>query len=160
MASVTICYDLNGRAVPVDRDKLRFRPAVYGLFLDGEQILLVKHPITHLWHPPGGIVPEEETPAQAVRHFFRRVTGMTPRLGPLVFIEDQYRIDETEQAYHLSVLYYALSQPDATHAALSEVEKSTPYAWLPLAELPRSALQLGYEAIHAARLWQREAPQP
>lgn len=150
-----LCTDLHGRAHPIPAHNLRYRPAVYGIFIENEQVLLVTHPETGLLQPPGGILQPTETPTQAVRHHFRRVTGMTPLLGPLLFVEDQYVVDEKDQAWHLTLLYYALDRPDATVASLTEIETSTQYSWVHFDALARDGLQLGYEAIGAGRLRQR-----
>lgn len=147
-----ICYDWEGNAHSVAVEHVQFRPAVYGIFIENDQVLLVRHPHTDRWQPPGGILRSDETPSQAVRHYFRQITGMTPRLGPLLSIDDQYLIDENEQAWHLSVLYYALDRPEATVATLTEIESSAQPEWVHLAQLRREDLQLGYDAIEAARL--------
>lgn len=151
MATVC-CYDVYGNAVPVAPESIAFRPAVYGIFIENEHILLLRHPQSELWHPPGSMLAAHETPTQAVRHYFRQLTGMTPILGPLLFVEDQYHIDGARQAWHLSVLYYALDRPTATAATLAELESSAQPDWLPLAELERNQMQFGYEAIQAGWL--------
>jgi ADP-ribose pyrophosphatase YjhB (NUDIX family) len=151
MATVC-CYDVYGNAVPVAPESIVFRPAVYGIFIENDYILLLRHPQSELWHPPGSVLASHETPTQAVRHYFRQLTGMTPILGPLLFVEDQYHVDDARQAWHLSVLYYALDRPVATAATLAELEGSVQPGWLPLAELKRNQMQFGYEAIQAGWL--------
>ncbi|MCA9925579.1 MAG: NUDIX domain-containing protein [Anaerolineales bacterium] len=146
------CYDLQGNPTPVSPDNLLFRPAVYGIFIENQQVLLIKHPITGLWQPPGGILKANEPPRQAVRHFFRDVAGMTPDLGPLLHVEDAYRIDEQGQAWHLTIMYYALERPQATVATLTEIESAVQPDWVPLSECRREQFQLGYEAIEAGKL--------
>jgi len=146
------CYDLEGNPIPISPDNLLFRPAVYGIFIENHQVLLTKHPKTNLWQPPGGILMPHDPPRQAVRHFFRDLTGMTPDLGPLLHVEDKYRVDEDGQAWHLSVLYYALDRPQATVATLTEIESAVQPDWVPLNECHREQFQLGFEAIEAGKL--------
>ncbi|MCP5096114.1 MAG: NUDIX domain-containing protein [Chloroflexi bacterium] len=146
------CYDSNGNEILVSPENITFRPAVYGIFIEHQQVLLTRHLQTGLWQPPGGILQQLETPNQAVRHHFREVTGMTPRLGSLLLVEDHYIVDDEKQAWHLSVLYYALKRPEATVASLTEIESSSQPEWVPLATLKREQLQLGFEAIEAGRL--------
>ena len=151
MSQVT-CYDSNGNAISVSSENMTFRPAVYGIFIEHQQVLLTRHAQTGLFQPPGGILQSLETPTQAVRHHFRDVTGMTPRLGPLLLVEDQFIVDDAQQAWHLSTLYYALDRPEATVASLTEIESSSQPEWVTLATLQRDQLQLGFEAIEAGRL--------
>lgn len=147
-----VCYNPEGTPVPVPADSLTFRPAVYGIFIENQQVLLMRDPAVDLWRPPGGILQPHEPPTQAVRHFFREVTGMTPKLGPLLHVEEKYRIDDDGQAWHLTMLYYALDRPEATVATLTEIENTIQPDWVPLNELRREQLLLGYEAIEAGKL--------
>lgn len=151
MKTIT-CYDLEGKPHAVPADQLLFSPAVYGIFIENEQVLLARHPQTGRWQPPGGRLRPDETPTQSVRHYFREITGMTPKLGSLLIVEEQYALDADGQAYHLSNLYYNLDRPDATVATLTEIENANLGEWVNLAELKRSDLQLGYDAITAGRL--------
>lgn len=147
MATI-ICYDIHGNGVPVAPEALLFQPAVYGLFIENNQILLDKQEETGLWHPPGAILNNLETPAQVMRQTFRKFTGMTPTLGPLLYVEDQYLIDAERRAWRLSVMYYGLQRP-STAATLKESDR---LEWVPLADLKREQMQFGYEAIQAGRL--------
>ena len=151
MATVS-CYDVYGKAVPVATESIAFRPAVYGILIENDQVLLLRHPRTELWYPPGSVLASHDTPTQTVRHYFRQLTGMTPILGPLLFVEDQYYIDDARQAWHLSVLYYVLDRPVATATTPADVESSAEPDWLPLVELKRNQMQFGYEAIQAGWL--------
>lgn len=145
------CYDRNGTAVAIPPDAVAFRPAAYGLLIENEQILLSTDAHTNLWHPPGHRLEPHETPTQALKHHLHKVAGLTPLIGPLVFVEDQYRVDEEGQAWHLSLLYYALNRPPYSTITLGDMETSD-VKWVRLAHLERSNLQFGYEAIQAARL--------
>ena len=147
-----VCYNPEGLPVSVPADSLIFRPAVYGIFIENQQVLLMRSSDDDLWHPPGGILQPHEPPTQAVRHFFRDITGMTPKLGPLLHVEEKYRIDDDGQAWHLALLFYALDRPAATVATLTEIESAIQPDWIPLNELQREQLQLGYEAIEAGKL--------
>lgn len=152
MATI-ICYDAYGNAVPVASEALTFRPAVYGIFIESNQVYLLKHSDTSLWYPPGIVLSELDTPTQAIRHRFRDLTGMTPTLGPMIYVEDLYHIDEDRRAWHLSALYYALLRPNmATAASPAETSQTEELVWVPLEDLARNEMQFGYEAVQAARL--------
>lgn len=147
-----LCYDIEGNRVPVAAEAISFRPAVYGIFIEHDQILLLRHRQSELLQPPGSILAAHETPTQVIRHHFRQLTSMTPLLGPLLFVEDQYRI-VAEQAWHLSALYYALSRPTATATTLSATEEEPSYpVWVHLNNLRRNQMMFGYEAIRAGQL--------
>ena len=147
MATI-ICYDIHGNGIPVAPETLNYRPAVYGLFIENNQILLVKQAETGLWHPPGAVLNHHEIPTQAVRQAFRKVTGMTPALGPLLFVEDQYFMDTERRAWHYSVMYYGLQRPSQA----TTFSDSDQVDWVRLSDLKREQMQFGYEAIQAGKL--------
>lgn len=143
------CYTPEGQAVNVEEKAVTFRPAVYGILIEHEQVFLLCRPSTGLLYPPGGIVGQRETPTQAVRAFFRQLTGMVPVLGSLVFVEEQYQVEENTP-WHLSAMYYVLERPSAS--AITPVENRPQPEWVSLPDLRREQLQFGYEAIQAAWL--------
>ncbi len=152
--TTTVCHDMYGNAVPVAPETITFRPAVYGIFIENSQVLLQKQPQTGLWHPPGTILAASDTPTQVIRHYFRQLTGLTLVIGSLLFVEDQYFIDEERRAWKLSVLYYGLERPLAA-APLTEAAEASQIEWVPLTDLPREQFQFGYEAVQAGKLQQK-----
>lgn len=151
MATI-VCYDIYGNAVPVAPEAITFRPAVYGIFIENSQILLQKQPQTELWHPPGVMLSASDTPTERIRHYFRQLAGLTPVIGSLLYVEDQYFMDEQRRAWKLSVLYYGLQRPLTSATILAETEDTTRTDWLPLADLQREQFQFGYEAVQAGKL--------
>ncbi len=143
---------MEGTAVSVPSNTLAYQIAVYGILIEREQILLVRHPQTNLWCPPGGVLQRQEAPTSAIRHHFRQVTGMTLRLGELLLVEEKYLIDETDQPQHRSILYYALDRPQITTASLTEIKHENQPEWVDIADLKRAQLQIGFNAIMAGHL--------
>lgn len=145
------CLDPHGTAVPVSPTALEFAPAVYGILIDEyNQVLLQQHPTTELLSPPGGVLGPQETPAQAVRGHIRRLTGLTPRVGDLLLTEDLYQINEDEHPYHLAAMYYALERPHMS-VAPTETEEAADVRWISIADLERTQMWFGYDAVQAAR---------
>lgn len=150
-----VCYDIHGNAVPVAAEAITFRPAVYGIYIENRQVLLQKQLQTGLWHPPGTMLAPSDTPTQAIRHYFRQIAGVTPVIGSLLFVEDQYFLDEERRAWKLSAMYYGLERPLTTATTLTESEEASQTQWVPLAELQREQFQFGYEAVQAGKLQQK-----
>ena len=146
------CYDAYGQAVMMPVEAVVFCPAVYGIFIENNQVLLLRHPQTSFWYPPGRMLTNHETPAQAVRHHFRYMTGMIPHLGPLIFVEDLYHIDDNKQAWHISAMYYALARAQMAITTLANLTDSPQPEWVLLEALQRQQMQFGYKAIQAGRL--------
>ncbi len=150
--AATVCYDIYGNPVPVPAESITFCPAVYGIFIENRQILLQKQVQTELWHPPGTMLTVSDTPTQVIRHYFRQLTGLTPITSSLLFVEDQFFLDEERRAWKISTLYYALQRPLNSTTTLTESEENSPTSWLPLDDLQREQIQFGYEAIQAGKL--------
>ena len=148
------CYDSQGTIVPMPAELVIFRPAVYGILIDEyEQVLLRLHQESQLWHPPGNILEPNEIPTQAVRFHFRQMTGFTPLISGLLYVEDQHRLTDDNQAWHLSVLYYALERPEISSTTVGDAGELSPQvSWRSVAELERQEMLFGYDAIEAAQL--------
>ncbi len=145
-------FDAAGHAQAVSSEKLTFRPAVYAILIEHDQVMLLRDRATQLLSPPGRIVAEHEAPTQAIRHYCRDVAGITPILGPLLFMENQYR-SENGRFWQLSVLYYALERPATASINFAENPDSPLQPeWLPLDDLARTQFQFGYEAVQAGKL--------
>lgn len=151
MTTVQI-FDTQGHAQTVSSEDLLFRPAVYGIFIELDQVLLLRDTQTELLHPPGRIVNENEEPVQAIRHYFRELADITPVVGSLLFIENQYQ-QENDQSWQLSALYYAVKRPSLGSINFSEdLESQIQPEWLQLDGLERTQFQFGFEAIQAGKL--------
>lgn len=151
MTTVQI-FDAHGYMQKVSSAELIFRPAVYGIFIEQDQILLLRNLETQLLLPPGRIVAENEEPGQAIRHYFRELANITPVVGSLLFIETQYQ-QEDNQSWQLSALYYAVERP--SFASISFHNEESPQIqpeWLQLDSLERTQFQFGYEAVQAGKL--------
>jgi len=151
MTTVQI-FDAQGDSQTVSSEDLIFRPAVYGIYIELDQIFLLRNLKTQLLRPPGRIVAENEEPAQAIRHYFRELAEITPVLGSMLFMETQYR-QENDQSWKLSALYYAIERPSLDSINfLEDKELQLQPEWLPLDRLNRTQFQFGYEAIQAGKL--------
>ncbi|GJM40445.1 MAG: hypothetical protein DHS20C20_07270 [Ardenticatenaceae bacterium] len=154
MATI-VCYDIHGNAVPVAAESITFRPAVYGIYIENNQVLLQKQPETELWYPPGTMLSASETPTQIIRQYFRQLVGLTPAIGSLLFVEDQYFLDEARRAWKLSAMYYGLERPLTTATSLTETDEANQIEWISLTHLQREQFQFGFEAVQAGKLQQK-----
>lgn len=149
--STVVCYDDHGTKHSVATKNLLFYPASFGIFIENNHILLIQNTVSNLWHPPGDVLNSGETPTEAVRQQFRRITGMVPDMGPLIFVEDRYVVKEGE-GIQLASLYFLLRRPSTAGPSIAEASSEFKRSWFALDELKREKLQFGYEAIRAAEL--------
>lgn len=148
--STVYCTTSQGSLVPVPAAELTFSPAAYGILIENRRVLLQQHPGTGLWHPPGGILPDGQTPERGVRAFFRAATGFLPEVTSLLYLEEQHRLDERGRPWHLSVFYYGLQRSVRGAVGLAGVLESQRPEWVPVPSLKRIEMQFGYPAVMAA----------
>jgi 8-oxo-dGTP pyrophosphatase MutT (NUDIX family) len=101
------CRAFLGGMKCVPRDRLQFRPSVYGLIVHQGQVLLVDLPRTGRRCPPGGGVEAGERMEAALKREIREETGVEVTVGPLVgFQENFFYWEDSDQAFHHLAFYY------------------------------------------------------
>jgi ADP-ribose pyrophosphatase YjhB (NUDIX family) len=146
-----LCADPHGLMIPVAEDDILFRPVVYGILIENNQILLQRNPVSFLWQPPGGVVLDGETPKQALRQHVRLATGIIPQIETTLFIESSYRVDSEECAWHDSMLYFSLRRSMVGFAGLVDFDNVVRPEWVSVNQLRREQMQFGFDAIEAGR---------
>jgi 8-oxo-dGTP pyrophosphatase MutT (NUDIX family) len=84
-------WDGNKHSIPADRE-ICWRPSVYGLIIENEEILLVKPKWHDMWELPGGGVELEESIASAMERELLEETGYKVEgdCGEPVHLEDNF----------------------------------------------------------------------
>jgi ADP-ribose pyrophosphatase YjhB (NUDIX family) len=147
-----LCFDDNGQVIDVPGGVAGIRPAVYGILIENDQVLLQPHEKSGLWQPPGRILGKGEAPTSAVLRCFQSAAGIQPIITGLLLAEDRCWLDGSGQVWQLSILYYALIRPTAGVAGVIDFDKSARPEWFPLENLTREKMLLGYEAVEAGRV--------
>jgi hypothetical protein len=129
------------------------QPAVYGILLENEQVLLRRNPQTGLWQPPGQLLQRGQLPQQAISTAFQALVMFSPQTGTLVFMEEVLASTASAQPQNLTRLYYLLKRPPGVLAAIQESGKRQDVQWTAIHDLRREQMHLGYAAILVA--WRR-----
>ncbi len=147
-----LCLEAGRGLVPVPAGEIRAGMAVFGILLEKGRVLLQTDTHSGLLFPPGGRLDGSQDPASGLRRLFRGATGLTPEIGPLVLVDDAYR-SQDGAGIHLALFYYAVSRPRQQIGGFIDFENPDRPQWVRLAELGRSHLLFGFDAIqHAAGL--------
>lgn len=156
--NITYCVDEEGDVVSVPAREVVFRPAVYGILIDNQRVVLERHGEKDLWRPLGGRLDRGETPSQVLQARFQAATGFAPVRGPFLLLEEQHCVDAEGRAWHLAAIYYALRRPAGSMATMGDEGPQ----WIPLDELAPERMLFGYRAIEAARSvhWQDGTERP
>lgn len=146
------CFDDMGQVVEATAEPVGLRPAVYGILIENDQVLLQTHEKSGLLQPPGKVLDSGETLTSAVLHCFQSAAGILPIITGLLFAEDRCWQDEQGQVWQLSILYYALKRPTAGVAGMIDFDNVARPEWFPLENLTREEMVLGFEAVEAGRV--------
>jgi 8-oxo-dGTP pyrophosphatase MutT (NUDIX family) len=101
------CNAFFGGTKQVTSDRLRFRPAVYGLILHEEKVLLMNTILTGRYSLPGGGIELGEQIEETLRREVQEETGLEIEVGRFAgFKEDFFYYNPSGNAYHSFLFYY------------------------------------------------------
>jgi len=107
MEKKIICTDINGNKTNVSPSKLSFRPAIYGIIIENEKILLSRQ-----WDGydfPGGGIEIGETITDALRREIKEETGLDVQIGKIISCENSFfKMPHNEDNFVHSVHIYYL----------------------------------------------------
>lgn len=107
------CKRLHGGEYEVDVEKLRFRPAAYGLAVNDGKVLLGRSAFTDLWDIPGGAIERGETVEQGLIREFYEETGVKPTPVEILTVRDGF-ISIWGHPFQSIRLYYRVDVPQTT----------------------------------------------
>ncbi|HSM57273.1 MAG TPA: hypothetical protein VK879_14070 [Candidatus Sulfomarinibacteraceae bacterium] len=141
-------------------EEVVFRPAVYGVLIQNQRVLLQQGTQSGLWRPVGVVLANGQTPLQALCAQFRAVVHFSPRPGPLIYMEERRSTDGEGRCWRLSLLYYLVHAAPgiATETDPSPVNDAQQVSWFSVHELSRDQMEFGYVAIQTALRRLERAP--
>ena len=99
------CEDINGKTYQVPADELTFRPAVYGIIIKGNKVLLSKQ-----WDGydfPGGGIDLGESTEQALIREVKEETGLDVKMGKILHCNHSFfKLPFLGNYVHSIRLYY------------------------------------------------------
>lgn len=143
MKNIT-CNDLYGEKREVPREKIAFRPSVYGLIVFEEKILLCNTKSTGKYSLPGGGIDVGEGVQDALLREVYEECGISVNLDGFLGIDENLcYYNPTDEAWHVIAMFYLctpttfeLSTPDE-----HELEAEKPQ-WIPIKNLKEEQFQV------------------
>ncbi len=101
------CESIYGRRVPIQRDKLTFRPSVYAVITEAYKVLLVKTRSSGNYDFPGGGIEIGEPIERALKREVREEAGIEVEIEKLLHFEEGFfYYDPTDTAWHTLQFFY------------------------------------------------------
>ncbi len=132
------CETLFGQKKMVPKDKVQFRPSVYGIVLHEEKVLLVKSWRTGKFLLPGGGQKIDETIEATLKREILEETGISISDPIFVrFAESFFYYDPLEEAYHGLMFIYHCRPKAVQLISSSQVDdtEATSPQWVPIHQL-------------------------
>lgn len=140
------CLSIRGGTVRIPRERLVFRPSVYGAIIHRGRILMVRNKSNGKLFFPGGGVNVGETMTDALKREVREETGISIDVGRFLRFKEQFFYwDPGDEAYHMFCFFYSCTpRTTSIHGDedVDDAEAEQP-RWVPLAEAARSAGRAG-----------------
>ncbi len=155
---VTCKNRLTGEVKEVDAEKLRFRPAAYGVIINDGKVLLNTAWDGHDF--PGGGIDQGESIRDALLREIKEETGVSVDVGPLLHVgEDFFIANFVKDTYFHSLLYYFLCtnpKGELSTAGFAPYEKEYMKApiWVPFDQFDTLRF---YNSIDSAALVRKAA---
>ena len=147
--SKVVVHDINGKNFNVDSKSLVFNPAVYGIIIKRNKILLL--PVSDKYALPGGSIEIGEDHIEALKREIKEETGLTIKPVKILNIYTSlYKSFKTGTNYHCIQLFYICKTTTATqakvHFTADEKKYLKPAHWVEISKL-KSLNYIGSEPI-------------
>jgi len=137
------CRDIHGGFREFPAADLRFRPAVYGIALDGRgRVLLGRSAFHGRWELPGGAVEPWESLAEGLLREFQEETGVQATLGEQVGFDDGF-ISFFRYPFHSLRFFYQV-RVDPNASLVPQKGELSALEWRPIAELREDEVAAGH----------------
>jgi 8-oxo-dGTP pyrophosphatase MutT (NUDIX family) len=134
--------------LPRDNDAYRFPVSVKGVVVRGDMVVLLRNRRDE-WELPGGKLELGESPERCVAREIEEELGLD--VAPTALVDSW--VYDIAAGTHVLVLTYGCIERSARAAVLSD--EHTRFEWIPLGEVARLPMPIGYKASIARWTAQR-----
>ncbi len=152
MNNIIICETITGDSVEIQKDKLIFRPAAYGLVInENNKVLLVNTKSSGKWFFPGGALEIGEKSIESLKRELYEETGSkVSNIELLLNKETFFYYKPLNKAYHtINLVYLAkLESQDIDFVNPDSEDEADGFSWIDIYNLkPEDMQSFAWEVI-------------
>ena len=156
MITKVICETIMGDSIEIEKDKLVFRPAAYGLVINEEnEVLLVNTKSSGKWFFPGGAMEiGEKSIASLERELYEETGSKVSDVDLLLNKETFFYYEPLDKAYHAINLVYSakLQSQDKDFVNPDLEDEADGFAWVNIYSLKPDDMQsFAWEVIELVK---------
>ncbi len=104
------CVSIKGNIVKILREKIVFRPSVYGVIFNKGKILMLRTKSNGKYFFPGGGIEPGEKMKEALHREIKEEVGITVKIGKLLHFKEQFfYYDPGDEAFHMFNFFFLCS---------------------------------------------------
>ncbi len=106
--------DIHGNPAALQPDKLRWRPSVYGLLVQDNQIIVLENNHTGQYELPGGGVDVAETLVAGLKRELMEECNLTVAVHELLYTDEQFFLSPGGNQWHTLRFFYRVTRLSGT----------------------------------------------
>ena len=144
--------DIQGNPATLAVDRLQWRPSVYGLAVQNDQLLVLYNTRTDAYELPGGGVDIHENLTDALHREFIEECNVTVTVGDLLCMDEQFFLTPGGNQWHTLRFFYRVTviEPGTMRVNDPDEHNTNPH-WHALPDLIPANIAVHWQAVQRLR---------
>lgn len=134
------CKNNFDQIVELSADKFVFRPSVYGIIIDQEEVVLLENKSNGKFWFPGGGVELCEKLEEALKREVIEETGLDIGVGEMIFFKENFfYYQPLDEAYHAFLFFFICKTKNKLLSNSTDLESKNP-KWIKISKIKKEQI--------------------